>query len=79
MTVSSGRLVVTGLTGSGPGECVIRHVAGQVTHADHLARIGPSVARRLQSGPDGMRVLCVGGVPGGVYEAPEWTESGTLD
>jgi mannose-6-phosphate isomerase-like protein (cupin superfamily) len=47
--------------------------------ADHLARIGPSVARRLQSGPEGMRVLCVGGVPGGVYEAPEWTESGTRD
>ena len=46
---------------------------------DHLARIGPSVARRLQSGPDGMRVMCVGGVPGGVYEAPEWTESGTRD
>jgi uncharacterized cupin superfamily protein len=47
--------------------------------ADHLARIGPSVARRLQSGPDGMRVLCVGGVPGGVYEAPEWTDAGTRD
>jgi hypothetical protein len=47
--------------------------------ADHLCRIGPSVARRLQSGPDGMRVLCVGGVPEGVYEAPEWTESGTRD
>jgi len=46
---------------------------------DHLARVGPSAARRLQSGPDGMRVLCVGGVAGGVYEAPEWTESGTRD
>ena len=41
---------------------------------EHLARIGPSVARRLRSGPDGMRVLCVGGVPGGVYEIPEWTD-----
>jgi uncharacterized cupin superfamily protein len=46
---------------------------------DHLARIGPSVARRLQSGPEGMRVLCVGGVPGAPYEAPEWTEQGTRD
>jgi uncharacterized cupin superfamily protein len=41
---------------------------------EHLARIGPSVARRLRSGSEGMRVLCIGGVPGGVYVAPEWTD-----
>jgi hypothetical protein len=27
----------------------------------------------LTSGPDGLRVLCVGGVPGAPYAAPEWT------
>jgi hypothetical protein len=27
----------------------------------------------LASGPEGLRVLCVGGVPGEPYVAPEWT------
>ena len=35
-----------------------------------------SVARVLTSGPDGLRVLCVGGVPGGVYEPPDWSSAG---
>jgi len=30
----------------------------------------------LRSGADGLRVLCVGGVPGGVYERPEWSSKG---
>ena len=38
-----------------------------------LVRIDAGVGRRLASGPDGVRILCVGGVPGGVYEPPEWT------
>ena len=29
-------------------------------------------------GPDGLRVLCIGGVPGGVYEPPEWSSSGAV-
>jgi uncharacterized cupin superfamily protein len=37
--------------------------------AEHLAAVGPSVARSLASGPDGLRVLCVGSAPGG-YVAP---------
>jgi hypothetical protein len=66
---------------SGSGAVLIENPPEQSVPLDpeHMARIGPSVARRLQSGPEGMRVLCVGGVPGGVYEAPEWTESGTRD
>jgi mannose-6-phosphate isomerase-like protein (cupin superfamily) len=40
---------------------------------EHLVRVDPGTARVLSSGPDGMRVLCIGGVPGGVYEAPEWS------
>src|SRR3954447_4117915 len=43
--------------------------------ADHLVKVDPGTARVLSSGPDGLRVLCVGGVPGGVYEAPEWSSS----
>jgi hypothetical protein len=36
---------------------------------EHLAAVGPGVARSLASGPDGLRVLCVGSTPGRAYEA----------
>ncbi len=32
--------------------------------------------RVLTSGQDGLRVLFIGGIPGGVYEPPEWSSSG---
>jgi mannose-6-phosphate isomerase-like protein (cupin superfamily) len=38
-----------------------------------LVRVDAGVDRVLASGPSGLRVLCVGSVPGGVYEPPEWT------
>ena len=41
--------------------------------AEHLVRVNAGVERVLTSGPDGLRVLCVGGVPGAPYTAPEWT------
>ena len=40
---------------------------------EHLVRVDAGVDRVLTSGPDGLRVLCVGGVPGAPYTAPEWT------
>ncbi len=43
---------------------------------DHLVRVDAAAARALSSGPDGLRVLCIGGVPGGVYEPPEWSSAG---
>lgn len=42
--------------------------------ADHLVRVDAGVARALSSGPDGLRVLCIGSVPGGVYTPPAWTD-----
>ena len=36
--------------------------------AEHLAAVGPGVSRALSSGPDGLRVLCVGSAPGRAYE-----------
>ena len=44
--------------------------------AEHLVRVDAGTDRVLSSGPDGLRVLCIGGVPGGVYEAPDWSSAG---
>ena len=39
-----------------------------------MVRVDAGVGRVLASGPAGLRVLCIGSVPGGAYVAPEWTE-----
>ena len=44
--------------------------------AEHLVRVDAGTARILSSGPDGVRVLCIGGVPGGAYKPPKWSSSG---
>jgi uncharacterized cupin superfamily protein len=44
--------------------------------AEHLVCVNPGTARVLSSGPDGLRALIVGGVPGGVYEPPDWSSEG---
>jgi len=46
---------------------------------DHIARIGPGVKRKVWPGPDGVRLLIIGGVPGGAYEAPAISELGEPD
>lgn len=43
---------------------------------DHMVRVSAGTARTLTAGADGLRVLCVGGVPGEVYEPPDWTKRG---
>jgi uncharacterized cupin superfamily protein len=43
---------------------------------DHLVRVDAGTARVLSSGPDGLRVLCVGGVPGRAYQPPDWSSAG---
>ena len=43
---------------------------------EHLVRVDAGVDRVLTSGPEGLRVLCVGGVPGAAYAAPDWTSAG---
>jgi uncharacterized cupin superfamily protein len=40
---------------------------------EHAVRVAPGTSRVLASGPDGMRVLIIGGVPGAPYVAPEWS------
>jgi uncharacterized cupin superfamily protein len=43
---------------------------------DHLVRVDAGTSRVLASGPDGLRVLCIGAVPGRAYEPPAWTADG---
>jgi mannose-6-phosphate isomerase-like protein (cupin superfamily) len=35
---------------------------------DHVIRVGPDVRRKVTPGPDGLRLLALGGVPGEVYD-----------
>jgi uncharacterized cupin superfamily protein len=44
--------------------------------ADQVAAVGPGVARTLKSGPEGLRVLIIGGVPGQAYQPPDWSSQG---
>lgn len=46
---------------------------------NHVARVAPDVKRKIWPGPDGIRLVVLGGVPGGVYEAPDLTKLGEPD
>jgi quercetin dioxygenase-like cupin family protein len=39
-------------------------------------RVGPGERRKFVTGEEGVRILAIGGVPGKVYEPPEFTEEG---
>ena len=42
---------------------------------DRAVRVAPETSRTLASGPDGMRVLIVGGTPGRPYAGPVWSSA----
>ena len=42
-------------------------------NSEVLARVGPGVRRKLVAGPEGLRVLALGGIPG-TFEAKPYTE-----
>ncbi|HEV3230386.1 MAG TPA: hypothetical protein VGY97_12990 [Solirubrobacteraceae bacterium] len=44
-----------------------------------LVRVGPASRRKIRSGPEGLRLLALGGAPGAVYEPPAVTELGAPD
>jgi mannose-6-phosphate isomerase-like protein (cupin superfamily) len=46
---------------------------------DHMARVASGVSRKVWPGSEGMRMVIVGGVPGGVYEAPDVSKLGEPD
>jgi hypothetical protein len=37
--------------------------------AEHIARVGPDVKRKITPGPDGLRLLAIGATPGEAYDA----------
>jgi len=46
---------------------------------DTLVRVGPATKRKVRSGPDGLRLIILGGVPGEVYERRERYRLGAPD
>jgi len=57
----------------GGGEIDVEGERMQLT-PDVLIRVGPGIKRKLFAGPEGMRVLALGGKPGSAYEVREFTE-----
>jgi mannose-6-phosphate isomerase-like protein (cupin superfamily) len=43
-------------------------------NAEVLVRVGPGIKRKIFAGPEGLRLLALGGTPGAAYEAAEFTE-----
>ncbi len=46
---------------------------------DVMVRVGPRATRKIWPGPEGMRVLALGGTPGKVYEPPDVSKLGEPD
>jgi uncharacterized cupin superfamily protein len=61
---------------AGSGALVVDGGEDLPLDADHLAAVTPDTSRTLRSGPEGLRVLIVGGTPGKAYEPPDWSSTG---
>jgi mannose-6-phosphate isomerase-like protein (cupin superfamily) len=46
---------------------------------NNVARVGPETKRKVWPGPEGIRLVVLGGVPGQLYEAPDLTKLGEPD
>lgn len=51
----------------------------ELAAGENVARVGPGTRRRVVTGPEPVRLLIVGGVPGGAYRAKDFTELGAPD
>jgi quercetin dioxygenase-like cupin family protein len=60
------------ITLAGGGTLVVDEQPHEI-NSEVLARVGPATRRKLVAGPEGMRVLVLGGVPG-TFEAKPFTE-----
>jgi quercetin dioxygenase-like cupin family protein len=64
------------------GSCVLEVEGGEPVELvpdETVVRVGPGARRRLVSGPEGTRVLVVGGVPGKAFTVADFTELGAPD
>ena len=68
--------VFVALRGSGEIE-----IAGErhPLDGDHMARVASGTMRKVWPGPDGIRILVIGGIPGAAYEPSEVSKLGTPD
>ncbi len=62
----------------GTGEMVVDGEAIPLD-AETVVRVGPAASRKINPGPEGMRLVAIGGVPGEPYDAPAYTEVGAPD
>jgi mannose-6-phosphate isomerase-like protein (cupin superfamily) len=46
---------------------------------DHMVRVAPDTKRKVYPGAEGIRMVIVGGVPGGLYEPPDISKLGEPD
>jgi len=56
-------------------------IEGERLHAgpETAIRVGASTHRKIHPGPEGVRILALGGVPGAAYAPPAFTELGGPD
>ena len=56
-------------------------IEGERVHVgpDTAIRVGATTHRKILPGPEGVKILAIGGVPGGVYSPPPFTELGGPD
>ncbi len=47
--------------------------------ADHMASVPAGTKRKVWAGPEGIRLVVIGGVPGGPYVAPDVSKLGEPD
>ncbi len=57
---------------SGSGWIVIDEKERLPVDPEHVVRVDAGVPRTLSGGPEGVRILCIGGIPGKGYVPQEW-------
>jgi hypothetical protein len=67
------------LAWSGSGILTIEGDREITLDQDTVVRVGPETKRKVRSGPDGLRLIVLGGVPGEVYERRERYRLGAPD